>query len=49
MKVNGLLLMEIHDAIISEELFEKAQSILKGRYHVPYQLTNGVRSALAGL
>lgn len=38
-----------HDAIISEELFEKAQSILKGRYHVPYQLTNGVRSALAGI
>ncbi|WP_242145482.1 MULTISPECIES: recombinase family protein [unclassified Bacillus cereus group] len=38
-----------HEALISEELFEKAQAILKGRYHVPYQLINGVKSPLAGI
>ncbi|PHA00907.1 recombinase family protein [Bacillus pseudomycoides] len=38
-----------HEAIVSEEVFEKAQAILSGRYHVPYHLTNGVKNALAGI
>jgi len=38
-----------HPAIVSEELFEKAQEILNKRYHVPYQLENGITNPLAGL
>ncbi|MCM3735561.1 recombinase family protein [Bacillus cytotoxicus] len=38
-----------HEALVSEEVFEKAQAILKGRYHVPYQIMNGVKNALAGV
>jgi site-specific DNA recombinase len=38
-----------HQAIVSQELFEKAQDILKGRYHVPYQLINGITNPLAGI
>lgn len=38
-----------HSSIIDEETFNKAQEILKGRYHIPYQLTNGASNPLAGL
>lgn len=38
-----------HEGIISVELFEKAQDILKGRYHVPYQTHNKVTNPLAGV
>jgi site-specific DNA recombinase len=38
-----------HDPLVSEEIFTKAQEILKGKYHVPYQLVNGVTNPLAGL
>ncbi len=38
-----------HPAIIEEQLFNKAQEILAGKYHVPYQLENGVTNPLAGL
>lgn len=38
-----------HDGIISEELFNKAQDILQGRYHVPYQLNNKITNPLAGI
>lgn len=38
-----------HEPIISEELFYKAQEILKGRYHIPYQLTNGAYNPFAGV
>ncbi|GCL71748.1 recombinase family protein [Paenibacillus naphthalenovorans] len=38
-----------HEPLISEELFNQAQKILKGKYHVPYQLENGITNPLAGL
>ena len=38
-----------HEPLISKEVFNKAQSILKGKYHVPYQLVNGITNPLAGL
>ncbi len=38
-----------HPAIIKESIFNKAQEILEGKYHVPYQLENGVTNPLAGL
>jgi DNA invertase Pin-like site-specific DNA recombinase len=38
-----------HEPLISMEVYQKAQEILKTRYHVPYQLTNGVRNPLAGI
>jgi hypothetical protein len=38
-----------HQPIVDAETFEKAQEILKGRYHVPYQIINGIANPLAGL
>lgn len=38
-----------HEPIIEQETFDKAQQILKSRYHVPYQLINGITNPLAGL
>ncbi len=38
-----------HSPIISLETYEKAQEILNQRYHVPYQLMNGLSNPLAGL
>ncbi|MFD1136778.1 recombinase family protein [Paenibacillus urinalis] len=38
-----------HVPLVSEELFKKAQEILKGKYHVPYQLENGLINPLAGI
>lgn len=38
-----------HEPLISRELFDKAQQILKGKYHVPYQLENGITNPLAGI
>ena len=38
-----------HEPLISKELFDKAQAILKGKYHVPYQTVNGMTNPLAGL
>jgi DNA invertase Pin-like site-specific DNA recombinase len=38
-----------HAPLISKEIFSKAQAILKGKYHVPYQLVNGITNPLAGL
>lgn len=38
-----------HEPIIDIEVFEKAQEILKGRYHIPYQLVNGPTNPLAGV
>lgn len=38
-----------HEPIISTELFEKAQEILKNKYHIPYQIVNGARNPLAGI
>jgi DNA invertase Pin-like site-specific DNA recombinase len=38
-----------HEPLISQETWEKAQEILKGKYHVPYQLENGITNPLAGL
>lgn len=38
-----------HPALVSEELFERAQEILNKRYHVPYHLENGITNPLAGL
>lgn len=38
-----------HEPLVSKELFSKAQDILKGKYHVPYQLVNGIANPLAGL
>jgi len=38
-----------HKPIIDLSLFEQAQEILKHKYHVPYQLENGVTNPLAGI
>jgi site-specific DNA recombinase len=38
-----------HQPLISMELYQKAQEILKKKYHVPYQLENGITNPLAGL
>lgn len=38
-----------HPAIIAEDIFYKAQDIIAGKYHVPYQIQNGVTNPLAGL
>ena len=38
-----------HEPLISEETFRKAQDILQRKYHVPYQLVNGLTNPLAGL
>ncbi len=38
-----------HEPLISMDTYQKAQSILKKKYHVPYQLQNGIKNPLAGL
>lgn len=38
-----------HVPLITMETYNKAQTILKGKYHVPYQLANGITNPLAGL
>ncbi|MBZ9635628.1 recombinase family protein [Clostridium sp. FP1] len=38
-----------HKAIIEEDVFDKAQEILKGKYHIPYKTANGAANPLAGL
>lgn len=38
-----------HEPIVTEDIFKKAQEILKGKYHIPYQLTNGAANPLAGI
>lgn len=41
-----------HMQFVTEEMtkrFMKAQEILKGKYHVPYQLENGITNPLAGI
>jgi len=38
-----------HEPLVSEELFQKAQEILQRKYHVPYQLENGLTNPLAGV
>lgn len=38
-----------HEPLITEEVYMKAQAILKNKYHVPYQLINGITNPLAGL
>ncbi|WP_054955005.1 recombinase family protein [Paenibacillus dakarensis] len=41
-----------HNQFITDEMrerFTKAQEILKGKYHVPYQLENGITNPLAGI
>lgn len=37
------------EPLVTEELFMTAQAILKNKYHVPYQLVNGITNPLAGL
>lgn len=38
-----------HEPLVSMETYLKAQEILKRKYHVPYQLENGITNPLAGL
>ena len=38
-----------HESLIPMEVYKKAQEILKGKYHVPYQLENGLTNPLAGI
>lgn len=38
-----------HEPLITMDTYQKAQNILKGKYHVPYQLENGITNPLAGL
>nr|DAP32217.1 MAG TPA: integrase [Caudoviricetes sp.] len=38
-----------HEAIIDMNTWDKTQEILKGKYHIPYQLTNSPANPFAGL
>lgn len=38
-----------HEPLVPMETYLKAQAILKWKYHVPYQLENGITNPLAGL
>lgn len=38
-----------HPAIVTNEIWESAQKILKGRYHIPYQLSNAPVNPFAGI
>lgn len=38
-----------HEAIIDIETWNKAQEIMKGKYHIPYQIANGAANPIAGL
>jgi len=38
-----------HNAIIEESVFYAAQEIIDGKYHVPYQIVNGIANPLAGV
>lgn len=38
-----------HTAIITNEQFKLAQSILSNKYHIPYQLQHGITNPLAGV
>lgn len=38
-----------HEPIIDIETFNKAQEIMKGKYHIPYQIINGPANPLAGI
>jgi len=38
-----------HEPLISLTIFQKAQEVLKSKYHVPYQLERGLTNPLAGL
>ncbi|WCN38664.1 recombinase family protein [Aneurinibacillus uraniidurans] len=38
-----------HEPLVSMETYERAQEILNKKYHVPYQLVNGIKNPLAGL
>ncbi len=38
-----------HEPLISESVFSKAKKILEKKYHLPYQLINGITNPLAGL
>ncbi|WP_026884307.1 recombinase family protein [Clostridium akagii] len=38
-----------HKSIIENDIFQKAQEILRGKYHIPYKITNGAANPLAGI
>lgn len=38
-----------HEPLVTMDMYLKAQDILKRKYHIPYQLENGVTNPLAGL
>lgn len=38
-----------HIPLVDEAVYNRAQEILKGKYHVPYQLENGITNPLAGI
>ncbi|RXZ84467.1 recombinase family protein [Paenibacillaceae bacterium] len=38
-----------HEALVDEVTFRRVQERLKTKYHVPYQLVNGITNPLAGL
>lgn len=38
-----------HKPIITTEVFQEVQSILKGKYHIPYKIANGAANPLAGI
>ncbi|KNY24887.1 recombinase family protein [Pseudobacteroides cellulosolvens] len=38
-----------HPALVSEDIFNAAQNILKGKYHAPYHVTSGLSNPLASL
>jgi DNA invertase Pin-like site-specific DNA recombinase len=38
-----------HPPLIDEATFQRAQEIIRSKYHVPYQVVNGVKNPLAGI
>ncbi|MBP2629518.1 MAG: Recombinase [Firmicutes bacterium] len=44
-----ILIPNTHDPYITMEEFKEVQSMLKRKYHPPYQLLNGITNPLAGL
>lgn len=38
-----------HEPLVDPRIFNNAQEVLKGKYHVPYHLENGITNPLAGI
>jgi site-specific DNA recombinase len=48
-KKDWIIVSGKHKGLIEESVFHAAQEIINGKYHVPYQLVNGIANPLAGI